>query len=248
MQTEWFTEWFDSPWYHQLYRHRDEAQAKDIIDNLMAYLNLPPGARVLDLACGRGRHAYHLSQMGYEVTGLDISPQSIDFARRMEHEGLSFFQHDMRHPFRIRYYDLVCNFFTSFGYFRKDAEHLQTLRHIESALLPDGRFVLDFLNAVRCRRELVPFEEVEMDGVHFAIRRQADEHWITKSIAVDTPQGTRHFEEKVRAFTQDELVRMLETVGLQVEDAFGNYELAPFTPGESDRLILIARKGSKLQV
>ena len=115
MQKEWFADWFDSPYYHILYQKHDEADARAALDQLLHALHLKEGSRVLDLACGKGRHARYLADRGFDVTGLDISNQSIAFARQFEHDRLHFYQHDMRLPFRINYYDAVVNFFTSFG-------------------------------------------------------------------------------------------------------------------------------------
>lgn len=242
MRTEWFSEWFDSPWYHQLYRDHDDAEARSFLDHLIEWLHPDPQARILDLACGRGRHALYLSEKGFDVTGLDISANSIRFARRMERPGLSFFQHDMRVPFRVNYFDLVFNFFTSFGYFESDAEHRRTLRHIASGLRPGGRFVLDFLNAVRIREDLVPEETRDADGLVFHIRRYADDHHIRKQIRFELEGKTHLFEERVRAFSLEDLQSMCIERGLQPEASFGDYRLGPFDPHTSPRLILVARK------
>lgn len=242
MRTEWFSEWFDSPWYHQLYRGHDDAEARSFLDHLIRWLRPEPQARILDLACGRGRHALYLSEKGFEVTGLDISANNVRFARRMEHPGLSFFQHDMRAPFRVNYFDLVFNFFTSFGYFERDNEHARTLRYIASGLRPGGRFVLDFLNAVRIREELVPEETRETDGMVFHIRRTADDRHIRKQIRFEH-EGKQHlFEERVRAFSREDLEAMCLEQGLRPETCFGDYHLAPFDPHSSLRLILVACK------
>src|SRR3712207_3900011 len=107
---EWYKDWFNSPFYHKLYFQRDETEARQFIDRLLEHLRPPAGCRMLDVACGRGRHSKFLGAKGFDVTGIDISPDSIAFAKQCESESLHFFQHDMRLPFYINYFDYAFNF------------------------------------------------------------------------------------------------------------------------------------------
>lgn len=239
---KWFEQWFDSRWYHQLYQHHNEQEAGQFIDRLITYLHPDPGATFLDLACGRGRHALHISNLGYEVTGLDISATNIDFARRMESERLSFFQHDMRYPFRINYYDYVLNLFTSFGYFDKDSLHLTVLKHVYRNLKPGGIFVLDYMNANIVRHRLVTEEIKEIDDISFTLNRYLDDRHVYKRIDFIAEGNAHTFTEKVRTFSQSELSEMLVLAGFEVIDFLGNYQLEAFDESNSQRLILIARK------
>ena len=129
----WFTSWFDSPYYHVLYKERNYREAQIFMDNLTHYLNLPEHAKVLDLACGKGRHAIYLNQLGFTVLGVDLSENSIAIAKKNENETLHFEVHDMRHSFADKY-DAIFNLFTSFGYFECDADHLKTLIAIKESL------------------------------------------------------------------------------------------------------------------
>ncbi len=140
---EWYATWFDSPYYPILYRHRDEEEAQRFIDRLLVWLRPSPGARILDLACGKGRFAVYLAKKGFEVTGLDLSARSIREAQRQEGPNLSFYRHDMRLPFRVNYYDYLFSFFTSFGYFPSEKDDLRTLKTVRSGLCKDGVFVLE---------------------------------------------------------------------------------------------------------
>ena len=129
----WYKEWFDSPYYHKLYFERDEKEAEAFIRKLVEHLKPAKGSRMLDIACGRGRHSRTLSSMGFDVTGIDLSPSSIEFAKKIETGKLEFFVHDMRLPFRANYYDYAFNFFTSFGYFRTRRELLRQNRDAQTA-------------------------------------------------------------------------------------------------------------------
>ena len=144
MQDTWFKDWFNSPFYHQLYAHRDETEAADFIDKLITHLQPKAGARMLDVACGKGRHSMQLAANGFDVTGIDLSKESIAAALLNEGENLHFYEHDMRLPFWINYFDIAFNFFTSFGYFKTQREHDNAIRTIATALKPGGIFVMDF--------------------------------------------------------------------------------------------------------
>src|SRR5829696_8852366 len=93
---EWFASWFDSPHYRRLYAHRDEAEAARFVEALIAQLRPSPGAAMLDLGCGTGRHARRLAANGFDVTGLDLAAHSIRLAKTQERPGLRFARHDMR--------------------------------------------------------------------------------------------------------------------------------------------------------
>ncbi|MCC6410891.1 MAG: class I SAM-dependent methyltransferase [Saprospiraceae bacterium] len=246
IQKEWFASWFDSPFYHTLYKNRDEDEARSAIDGLLEALQLPLGARVLDLACGKGRHAMYLAEKGFDVTGVDISEASIRFARNFENENLSFYQHDMRLPFRIRYFDAVTNFFTSFGYFDNDGDHLRALKNVATGLRPNGRFLLDYFNATHVRNNLVMQEEKIVDGITFSIKRCLLEGYVIKTVEFSSGGRDYHFQEKVRLFALEDLENLCEKAGLTVNGRFGSYDLAPFDVAESQRLILVAEKSSVL--
>jgi SAM-dependent methyltransferase len=242
MKMEWYASWFNSPYYHILYKNRDDAEAKRAIDGLLTALQLPPGSHILDLACGKGRHSRYLAACGYDVTGLDISNASISFARQFEHENLAFYQHDMRQTFRSNYFDAVMNFFTSFGYFEKDRDHIRTLRHIATNLKPNGIFLLDFLNAGFVKNTLVPKEEKNVDGIEFHISRKIEGGHVYKRVEFEVNGKPQYFEERVRLFDKKTLFDMLDSVELHPEVVYGDYDLSQFDPENSNRLIILARK------
>ncbi|MBK7343482.1 MAG: class I SAM-dependent methyltransferase [Saprospiraceae bacterium] len=242
MQDEWFSRWFDSPYYHVLYQHHNDDEARVFIDNLFACLLPSPEARMLDLACGKGRHALYMSRFGYDVTGLDISSSSIAFARQFEHDKLAFYQHDMRKPFRVNYFDFIFNFFTSFGYFQTEQEHLQTLRNVQRGLRPGGIFVLDFMNARKVVQNLVEGETRVLNDITFSIHREVRNNLIVKTITLNDQGQEWTFEERVNGFDLPVLQAMFASSGLEIIAQYGNYELEEFEPDRSDRLILFGQK------
>jgi SAM-dependent methyltransferase len=241
---DWFITWFNSRYYHLLYRNRNQREAELFIDNLVAHLNLPKGSRVLDLACGKGRHAVQLHKHGYEVVGLDLSEESIDAAKQFEQEGLDFFVHDMRQLYWHEHFKAVFNLFTSFGYFHSVIDDQRTINSVADSLVPGGFFVLDFFNTEKVVRNLVDYEERTIDGVQFAISRSVKGRQILKNIIVTDGELTTEFQEEVDALTLEDLENYCETAGLSVVQVFGDYDLGPFDLEVSERTIIVAQKNT----
>ena len=242
IESEWYEAWFDSPYYHLLYQHRDEAEAQRFIDRLLVWLRPAPGARILDLACGKGRFAIYLAKKGFDVTGLDLSEESIREARNYEVPNLSFYRHDMRLPFRVNYYDYLFSFFTSFGYFSSERDDFNTLRSVHSGLRRGGTFVLDYFNRFYVEDHLLGEETRTVDGIIFYLSKWVEGGQIRKRIRFE--DGGRHFEfeERVRLFSLADFERLLKQAGLGISTVFGDYRLQAFDPGSSPRLIIIAKK------
>jgi len=240
---EWFEDWFDSPYYHLLYSHRDDREAERFIAALVKKLGLKESARVLDLACGRGRHALYLHRLGMDVTGIDLSPRSIAFARKHETQGLSFYEHDMRRPFRVNYFDAVLNLFTSFGYFETERDNMRVLQAVHKALKPDGLLLIDFFNGEKVERELrQPMErEVTVDGVQFHTHKRIAGGKVIKEIRVREGECENIFTERVQLLREEDFRRLLEP-HFKILHLSGNYALEPFDSKTSDRLIVTARK------
>src|SRR5690348_8778881 len=181
-EKEWYKSWFNSPFYHKLYFERDEKEAKAFILRLLDYLKPKPESRVLDVACGRGRHSKFLAAQGFDVTGIDLSPDAIEFAKQFEKENLHFYLHDMRLPAWINYFDYAFNFFTSFGYFATRREHDDAVYMISKSLKPSGTALFDYLNVHYVEEHLV-HEETKMAGeTSYAINRWMDEDHFYKKI------------------------------------------------------------------
>ena len=234
----WFTNWFDTPFYHILYKDRDYAEAQLFIDNITDYLNLPENAKVLDLACGRGRHSIYLNKLGYNVTGSDLSKNSIDFAKKFENNNLHFTVKDMREPFNEKF-DAVFNLFTSFGYFENEDDNLTTLLAIKNSLNEFGFAVLDFMNVHKVIENLVAEETKEVEGIIFNIKRWVNDKYIFKNIQFTHEGENYDFTEKVKALTLNDFEQMMEQAGIYLLETFGNYKLHKYHLKESDRLIMI---------
>jgi SAM-dependent methyltransferase len=242
----WYKNWFNSPFYHKLYFERDEQEADAFIKKLIAHLQSPPGSLMLDVACGKGRHSKTLASLGFSVTGIDISPDSIAYAKQFEKDNLDFFVHDMRLPFWGNYFDYVFNFFTSFGYFNTRREHDDAMRTISKSLKPGGVFVIDYLNVHYAEDHLVHSEVKQIGDSIYDIHRWDDETHFYKKITVTDPSLSKPFEntEKVAKFSSGDFTEMLTFQGMQVKEVFGDYNFSAYDVRNTPRLILIAKKGN----
>ena len=234
----WFASWFDTPYYHILYKDRNYREAQIFMDNLTHYLNLPENAKVLDLACGKGRHSIYLNQLGFTVLGVDLSENSIEIANKNANDTLKFQVHDMRETFDDKF-DAVFNLFTSFGYFDNDNDNLKTLVAIKESLSDYGFAVIDFMNVPFVLDNLVAEETKTVDEIDFHLKRYLKDSFIIKEIDFEDKGEKFHFEEKVRALTLDDFKNMMEEAGIYLLDTFGDYKLKKYHKNTSERLIMI---------
>lgn len=238
--SNWFKYWFNTPYYHLLYNKRNDKEAQLFMVNLVAYLKLNASDSILDLACGKGRHSIYLNSLGFTVTGIDLSENSIDLAKKSSDKNLTFKVHDMRQPFDIKY-DAILNLFTSFGYFKDNQDDLKVLQNIKNALKPNGVAVIDYLNIKKAIAEIIP-EEVEKRGdLNFNIKRFVDNNFINKEIRFNTNNTNYSFSEHVKCIDLNTFKNYFNTLNLQLVATFGDYNLNPFNETTSERLILIIK-------
>lgn len=236
--TMWYASWFDTPYYHILYKDRGHTEAQQFMDNLSGYLSLEPDEKILDLACGKGRHSIYLNQLGFDVTGVDLSKNSIEYASQFENETLRFRVHDMSKPFNKKF-SAIFNLFTSFGYFEKEECNLNTIKAIKYDLNEKGLGVIDFMNVDYVIDHLIPEETKEVSGIVFHIKRYVKEGYIFKEIKFTDNNEEFFFTERVKALTLNDFQNYFEEAEVDLLDIFGNYQLEKFHKTTSPRLILI---------
>ena len=234
----WFASWFDTPYYHILYKDRNYREAQIFMDNLTHYLNLPEKAKVLDLACGKGRHSIYLNQLGFDVIGADLSENSINEANKNANSTLHFEVHDMREPFEAKF-DAIFNLFTSFGYFENDDDDIKTLIAIKESLSEYGFAVIDFMNVHQVIPNLVPEETKSVEGINFHIKRYIENNHIIKEINFEDKGEKFQYSEKVKALTLNDFQNMMNEAGIYLLDTFGDYKLKKYHKSTSERLIMI---------
>ncbi|MBC7862070.1 MAG: class I SAM-dependent methyltransferase [Bacteroidia bacterium] len=241
----WYKCWFNTSYYHTLYKNRNNEEAALFLDKLVAHLKLTPNSSVWDMACGKGRHTTYLAKKGFNSFGTDISENSIAEASQQittNYPSLHFFVHDMRNPLRINYFDCVLNIFTSLGYFENDRDDERVFQSAFQSCKSGGYVVVDFLNAIKVLNHLVPEEKKTESGIEFNIKRKLENNSFKKEISFFADGQDWNFEESVKAYKKEDLLRMAIKAGFSGQEFFGNYNLDTFDEINSDRLILILRK------
>ena len=238
----WFASWFDSPYYHILYKNRDIKEAEFFIDNLIKYLQISKGSKLIDIACGKGRHSKYFNQKGMDVIGVDLSLNSINTAKKDENKNLQFLVHDMCEVYKENTFDIATNLFTSFGYFEDSKDDQKAINAMASNLKKDGLLIIDFMNVKKVISNLVLKERKIIDNIEFDIKRQVEGGYILKDIHIIDGEEQLQFQEKVKAISLVDYCHFITHSGLKIIDIFGDYKLEEFNAQTSDRLILICKK------
>ncbi len=233
---DWFVDAFGAD-YPFLYRHRDADSARAEITALMQRLDLPAGARVLDVCCGAGRHMLTLADLGYDIWGLDLSPQLL--ARAAEHPSIDdrLVRADIRAlPFRP-VFDAALNLFTSFGYFQRDEENAGAMRQMVGTLKPRGRIVVDLIHRAHLEANLVEQTVEQRDGMRLRVHRAIVGDRVVKRTEIETAGRVRELVESVRLYGCEEITALLETCGVGDIELFGDFDGSPLRP-DSTRMIV----------
>lgn len=242
---EWFKTWFNTPYYHILYKDRDYEEGERFLEKLIDALDLKKGKTIIDLACGKGRHSIFLNKLGYKVLGLDLSEESIAYDKQFENEDLHFAVHDIRNPIKGGKVDAVFNLFTSFGYFITEEEDQAVFTSVADSLVEDGIFVLDFMNADYVKSNLVTEEKITKDNIDFTIKKRIENKHILKDIIFTDKGEDYNYQENVKLHDLDSIESFAKNVGLERIHVYGDYNLNSFQLETSPRCINIFRKIAK---
>ena len=232
--------WFDTPYYKLLYRNRNEDEARLFIDNILKKINIEPNSKILDLACGTGRHSIYLSKKGFDVVGIDKSKKNIITAKENENKKLIFFQQEMTKDINMRF-NAIFNFFTSFGYVDHKYNY-DTIENISKNLKKGGLFIIDFLNQKIVRKKIVEYEEKNIENINFNIHRYIENNYIIKEISFKHNKTKYNFKERVMLLDLKDFENYFNKNDLKIIDIYGNYKLSSFDINKSPRLILISKK------
>jgi SAM-dependent methyltransferase len=239
---DWYKHWFGNE-YLTVYAHRNESEARTLIRLIQRNLVVPSGGRILDLCCGQGRHALLLANMGYAVVGIDLSRTLLNIAKfKHSAAGNAFFvQADMRFLPAQNTYDLLLNLFTSFGYFESDEENQSVFKQFVVALKPEGQFVFDYFNAPHLIENLVLHQKDKLYDGFIQQERRLYRGRVEKKITIQKNGTSSVFYESVKIYYPDQIIKMIQKAGLQINKTFGDYNGHPINP-EMPRLVVIGNK------
>jgi SAM-dependent methyltransferase len=241
---DWYEKWFGKE-YILVYPHRNESEAKQQVDFLLNHISISKNAKILDLCCGNGRHAIELKKLGYDVLGVDLSSELLDIARSKASESnldLKLYRCDMREIPYENEFDLVVQFFTSFGYFDTDAENQKVLFAISKALKENGQFMIDYMNPDYVMDNLVEKDEKQVsDDIKLIQERWVENSRVNKKITMIKNGETSFYNESVRMYSLQEIKCMLNQAGLMLNKTYGNFDGSEYNK-DSMRMILIGSK------
>ncbi|SFI52696.1 class I SAM-dependent DNA methyltransferase [Halpernia frigidisoli] len=239
---EWFETWFNTPYYHILYKDRDYEEGERFLEKLVESLNLKPKAKIIDLACGKGRHSVFLNKIGFHVLGLDLSEKSILFDKKYENPDLHFAVHDIRNEIESEKVNAVFNLFTSFGYFKTDEEDQKVFTSVSNILEKNGLFVLDFLNAEYVKNHIEYQSTIRKGEIDFHIKKTIENNHVIKEITFHDDGQDFKFEENVKLLDLEDINNFAKNSYLKRIKIWGDYQLNEFDVKSSPRCINVFKK------
>ncbi len=243
---EWYDEFFKEDYLQIYLPFLTEERTKAEVDFIVEVLDIPAGSKILDLACGFGRHTIPLAKKGYDMTGLDYTEKFIQMAEEKAKEAnvqIEFLVGDMRKiPFENHFVGVI-SYFTSFGFF-SDEENFEVLKGVSKALKREGKFLLDIMN----RDILVKnFQAKDWERLEDGTLVLEERNWDLKTgriknyVTILDKKGERKRWFDVRLYTLDELNYLLEKVGLKIIETYGRKDKSPYKV-DSPRLIVLSQK------
>jgi len=237
---------FWETWAPYMFGKERWENAPQEVTNLISLLKISPGATVLDLCCGPGRHALELSRRGFSVVGVDRTRIYLDKARKQaETEGLKveFLQEDMRNYCKPGAFDAVINLFTSFGFFEDKREDELVLKNVYRSLKEGGVFVIDIIGKEVIARIFRERDWSEEDGVLFLEDRKVvkDWSWMENRWILIKGNKREEFHFSHRPYSAVELATLLKTSGFNTITIYGDLAGSPYDH-KAKRLVAVAQK------
>ena len=243
MEKNWFKDWFASEEYNSVYNHRDENDAKKLIDLILSNVSLNENSLILDAACGRGRHLNYLSSLKLNAIGFDLSMQFLLQAKKNSFGvNTSIFRADIREVCFRKKFDLVLNLFTSFGYFEMDEENFRFIKKAYSFLNDKGYYILDYLNKNYLVQNLIPYTKRLIGSSVLEEFREITNDRVKKRIIIEREGSKKIFHESVKLYSKDFLLEQFISFGYSYFKLFGDYDGNPYDEFKSERLIMILQK------
>jgi SAM-dependent methyltransferase len=234
----WYVTAFRSD-YRRVYPHRDLESARQEVGGL---LELGLSGRVLDLACGFGRHSVAMLERGLDVFGFDLSFDLLTQAESPVRERIA--RGDARRiPFRTASFDSVAVLFSSFGYFGDPGDG-EVAAEIARVLRPGGLCVLDLMNPTRVQASLIAHTRTRQDDYILEEERSLEDEGrrVVKRVKLTGPEGERTWREDVRLYEPEEIEALLSEHGLRVERTAGDFDGSPAGPSAVRQIVLSRRQ------
>lgn len=242
--SEWYKEWFDDD-YLKVYSHRNDEDAKTLIETVLKYIDIEKNAFVLDAACGAGRHSRLMAEYGFRVIGFDLSESLLKAANENRKKNEVYFhlvKSDFRQIFFKNKFDLILNLFTSFGYFESDEENFKFVTNAYRFLNRGGYYIFDFINKDFLTDNLIADTRKNIKGIEIFEKRKIENNRVIKNIILDNQGKKKEYIESVKLYDSEELIDAFKKIGYKIKKIFGDYKGSEFILKESQRLVIILEK------
>lgn len=245
MNRDWFKKWFASDDYLDVYRHRNSEDTKNLVSLILSKIEINTDANVLDAACGAGRHSIKFAEMGFNVTGFDLSQTLLNIAIKDASEknlNINFQNADLRSFTSNIKFDLILSLFTSFGYFNSDEENFAFIKNAFQMLNKNGYYILDYLNKNYLEDNLVELTKKVVDDKAIVENRTISDGRVLKRITIAKENHNSEYLESVKLYSYKELVDNFNEIGFRKTHVFGDYFGNAYNEESSDRCIIIFQK------
>ncbi len=245
MSSEWFKDWFASKDYLDVYSHRDSSDADNLLNLILNNLKLENNTRILDAACGAGRHSIKLAEKGFKITAFDLSESLLEIAKneaKNKNLQIDFINSDLRKFETNKKFDVVLSLFTSFGYFDTDEENFLFIKKAYNFLIKDGYYIIDFFNSEYVRNNLVSFSVKVINDKEIIEKRSIEKERVVKKIKIIGENREQNYVESVKLYSYNELVSNFKKIGFNEIQTFGNYSGEKFDQASSKRCIIFFQK------
>ncbi len=239
---EWYKDWFASEFYLKVYSHRNNTDAENLLKLILNNVDIPANAKVLDAACGNGRHAKKFAELGHNVVGFDLSKTLLKIAQEKKSNSLNYFCSDIRNVPIKTSFDLILNLFTSFGYFNTDKENFAFVKNATTLLAKNGCFVFDYLNPTYVENNLVKTSEKRIDNIKIVENRNINKSRVEKEIVISTGENRYRYFESVQLYSYATITKMFNKYGFEPHKIFGNYLGSDYCEDNSERMIIVFKK------